>query len=167
MSKKDTFLDEYQSLLNDMMSSESEHKNLSVDISEENGDIIIDVDLAGIDPDNIDISLEGNDLHIRGYKEEIQQDEDRDYYMKEIEYGSFERVITLPHDVDIDQAEAHFEDGLLTVVLPHIEEEEPKKTAKSPQKKKQAQGQKKQAQGQKKQAQMPKKQEAKQEAKRK
>jgi HSP20 family protein len=75
------------------------------------------VDIGGIDPEQIDVTAAERTLAISG--ERYRQDcEGRVYQQMEIEYGTFERVVHLPEDVDVSQAEARYERGLLVIVMP-------------------------------------------------
>ena len=74
------------------------------------------VDIGGIDPEQIDVTAAERTLAISG--ERHRQDcEGRVYQQMEIEYGLFERVVHLPEDVDVSQAEARYERGLLVIVM--------------------------------------------------
>ena len=130
MAKTNPYLNDNRSVMDQFALTDNDDR-VSVNVSEQNGSVIVDMDLAGVDLDSIDISVEGNELRVNGYREDISEDEDRDYYMKEIHYGSFERIIPLPTKVDADGAEAELNDGVLTIMLPKIESGH-KKTASKP-----------------------------------
>jgi HSP20 family protein len=75
------------------------------------------VDIAGIDPEQVDITAAERTLVISGNRRR-QDCEGRIYQQMEIEYGQFERVVHLPADVDLSQAEARYDRGLLVIVVP-------------------------------------------------
>lgn len=75
------------------------------------------VDIAGIDPDRVNVTAAERTLAISGDRGR-QDCEGRIYQQMEIEYGSFERVVHLPEDVDLSQAEARYDRGLLVIVVP-------------------------------------------------
>jgi HSP20 family protein len=75
------------------------------------------VDIAGIDPEQVDITAAERTLMISGNRRR-QDCEGRIYQQMEIEYGQFERVVHLPADVDLSQAEARYDRGLLVIVVP-------------------------------------------------
>jgi HSP20 family protein len=80
--------------------------------------VIVEASLPGVKPDDVDVSIEGDTLTIRGeFKEETKRDEPG-YLLHEIRRGSFDRSVTLPADLKIDQAKAVFKDGLLTLTIP-------------------------------------------------
>jgi HSP20 family protein len=75
------------------------------------------VDIAGVDPDRVNVTAAERTLRISG--ERRREDCDgRVFQQMEIEYGPFERVVHLPEDVDLSQAEARYERGLLAIVVP-------------------------------------------------
>ncbi len=92
--------------------------DLAADVYEDNGNVIVKMHVPGIDPDKIEIEVEDNHLHITGSREEEREVEDKQYYRKEIRYGSFERVITLPCSVLTEKTMADFENGILIIKLP-------------------------------------------------
>lgn len=98
--------------------------DLAVDIYEEDDKIIAEMNLPGIDPEDIDIAVEDGYLKIAGSREETKEekDEERDYYSKEIKRGSFRRMIALPEHVDEDEAKAEYADGVLQISFPKKEE---------------------------------------------
>jgi HSP20 family protein len=78
------------------------------------------VEIAGIDPDQVHVGAADGAIVISGERRR-QQCEGRVYQQIEIEYGPFERVIHLPPDVDVSQAEARYDRGLLTIHIPVAE----------------------------------------------
>jgi len=88
----------------------------TVDVYETDKEITIQAELPGIDEKNIDISLSGNVLTIRGEKETEEVKEEKSYYRRERSYGRFQRSIELPEGIDEDKIEASYEKGILKVV---------------------------------------------------
>jgi HSP20 family protein len=85
--------------------------------TEEPAAFTIVVDIAGVDPDRVSVTAAERTLRISG--ERRREDCDgRVFQQMEIEYGPFERVVQLPEDVDLSQAEARYERGLLAIVVP-------------------------------------------------
>ncbi|MFO7765754.1 MAG: Hsp20/alpha crystallin family protein [Pelovirga sp.] len=97
-----------------------------VDISETEKAFTIKADVPGVKREDVKINIEDHVLNIRG--ESRQEKEDKDEKMHRVErfYGSFSRSFTLPENVDIDNVDATFKDGLLTLVVPKTEEAKPK-----------------------------------------
>jgi HSP20 family protein len=80
--------------------------------------VIIRVEIAGVKKDDLDISVQGNLLRIRGEKHSSAEPEGRLYHLMERAYGRFERTMALPHNVDDEAAEVSVADGVVTVILP-------------------------------------------------
>ena len=87
--------------------------------------IVIRADIPGITPDELNITLEGDTLAIRG---EIQRDavEDRKYVLMERPVGKFERTLNINTPINHDKVQANFKDGVLTLVLPKAESIKPR-----------------------------------------
>jgi len=99
---------------------------LSLDVRESDDDIVVTSEVPGVDPKDIDISVHGDVLSIRGEKKEEKEEKKRDYRRAERWYGSFARSITLPASVDASNIKARYKDGVLTITLPKKEEEKKK-----------------------------------------
>jgi len=76
------------------------------------------VQLPGIDPEDVHLSIEGRVLTIAGERRRPSADCRLSYYRLEIEYGSFRRRLALPEDVDVEATRAGYERGMLTIVVP-------------------------------------------------
>ena len=98
----------------------------AVDMYEDKDNIVVETQLAGIDPEKVDISIENNTLCIKGESEKKSEIEDKNYYRKEIRRGSFFRSIPLPTKVDEDNASAVNEGGVLKINIPKAPEVKPK-----------------------------------------
>ena len=97
---------------------EAAEGQLSVDVFQTKDNLIIKSTIAGVKPEDIDISVDNDMITIRGqrkYEEEIKED---DYFYQECYWGSFSRSIVLPIEVKGDEAEASLKNGVLTVILP-------------------------------------------------
>lgn len=91
----------------------------AVDVRETENDIALDVELPGIKPEEVNVSVDQGVLTISGEKhEERKEGEEGRYHTIERRYGSFTRSFTLPQGVSEDQIEAEFENGVLTVRIP-------------------------------------------------
>ena len=101
----------------------------AVDVAESDKAYEITAELAGLDEKNIDIKLVNGGLTIKGEKREESEEKQKDYYVSERRYGTFERYFTLPEGVNADKIEATFKNGVLKVTLPKTEEaQKPAKT---------------------------------------
>lgn len=100
--------------------------SLALDVYEQDEDIKVRASIPGIKPEDIDISITGDTLTIRGETQEEKEEQQGNYHMRERRFGAFHRSITLPTMVNADQAEATYENGVLTLTLPKAEEAKPK-----------------------------------------
>jgi len=101
-------------------------ESLMMDIYETKDDIVVKAAVPGVKAEDIDISVTGNLLTIKGEFKEEEGVEKANYIRRERRYGSFSRSLTLPSSVDVDKAEAEFTDGILKLTLPKVEEAKPK-----------------------------------------
>jgi HSP20 family protein len=97
---------------------------LALDVEERGDAFVITAPIPGMKPENVDISVQGDLLQIRAERQEERREEGegRRWVLREQRYGTFERMLTLPSAVKADQAQAEFQDGLLTITLPKAEE---------------------------------------------
>ena len=93
-------------------------RDLAVDIYQEKDTIIVKMQIPGIDPDKIDISVEGEHLIVAGSRQIDSETEDQQYYHREIRHGSFERIVPLPAAVEASEASAEHKNGVLKISLP-------------------------------------------------
>ncbi len=100
------------------METENEEAQLTLDVYQDNDNIYIRTMVAGIDPDDLDISLSRDMVTIKGSRKETSVIDGDDYFARELYWGSFSRTITLPTEVSIEEAEATEKHGLLTLKLP-------------------------------------------------
>ena len=100
--------------------------NPPVDVYETRDSIVLKADLPDVNKDEVDISVEGNVLTIRGERKREKEVKEKDFYRMERSYGAFARSFTLPGTVDANKIEADFAGGVLKVTLPKREESKPK-----------------------------------------
>lgn len=98
-----------------------------VDVYETDEGIVVKLDLPGVKPEDVDISVRENTLTIKGEFEAEEEKERENVHIRERRYGAFQRSISLPKAVEAEKAAAEFEDGVLRVTLPTVEEEKPKR----------------------------------------
>ena len=94
----------------------------SVDIAEDDKQIMIDVDLPGIDEKDLKVEMEGNSLIISGRREQTEKEETANYIRQERWYGEFYRSFTLPESADLDKIEARYNNGILQITIPKKED---------------------------------------------
>ena len=91
----------------------------AADVLTRGDDLVIRVELPGIDPDrDLEITVEDNMLHIRGERQETQEEKSEGYIRRETSYGSFERALQLPSDIKTEDLKASYDNGVLEVVVP-------------------------------------------------
>jgi len=99
---------------------------LPLDVVEDENEFIVKASMPGVRPEDVHITVHGNDVTMRG---EIKADEERQdshYHIRERRYGMFQRTVSLTTPISPDKAQAHFENGVLTLTLPKAEEAKPK-----------------------------------------
>ncbi|MFN8455846.1 MAG: Hsp20/alpha crystallin family protein [Anaerolineae bacterium] len=94
--------------------------NPQVDVTENDKEIKVAAELPGLDEKDIEVSLSGDMLTISGEKKAEKEDQRENYYRMERSYGSFQRSIALPVEVDTDKVEATFKNGVLQITLPKL-----------------------------------------------
>ncbi len=98
----------------------------SVDVAETADKVVVTAEVPGIDVNDIDISLTGDILTIKGEKKSEREEKEENYHLVERSYGSFARSLQLPAGVQADKIEATYKQGVLTVTCPKKEEIKPK-----------------------------------------
>jgi HSP20 family protein len=91
---------------------------LAGEVEETERDVVVRLEVPGLDKDACRIRIEGNMLYLAGEKHYERESGDSTYHVMERAYGAFQRAIPLPRNVDADKAEAHCRNGVLTVRLP-------------------------------------------------
>jgi HSP20 family protein len=99
---------------------------LAVDMYETDQDVVVKSSVPGIKPEDIDITITGDTLTIKGETKAEEKVERANYVRQERRYGAFSRSLTLPTTIVAEQAKAEFENGVLTLTLPKAEEVKPK-----------------------------------------
>jgi HSP20 family protein len=97
-----------------------EEGQLSLDIYETDKNIVIRSTIAGVKPDDLDITIDNDMLTIRGKRHDECEEEGREYLYRECYWGSFSRSVILPVEVDEKKIDATLESGVLTIVLKKI-----------------------------------------------
>ena len=100
--------------------------SLAVDMYETDDEVVVKTAVPGIKSEDIDVSITGDVLTIKGETKAEEKVEKANYIRQERRYGAFSRSLTLPSTVVADKATAEFENGILTLTLPKAEEVKPK-----------------------------------------
>jgi HSP20 family protein len=102
---------------------ENEEGQLTVDVYQNPAEIVIQAIVAGVKPEDLDISITQDMVTLRGKREDSRRIERENFFYQELYWGSFTRSILLPQEVDPDDAEATLKNGLLTIKLPKLDKE--------------------------------------------
>jgi HSP20 family protein len=94
---------------------------LSVDVYETSTEIVIKTMVAGVKPDDLDVSITRDTVTIHGHREEDRTVSNTDYINRELYWGSFSRTISLPEEIDVEEAEAVEKFGLLIIRMPKLD----------------------------------------------
>jgi len=100
---------------------EENEGQLLLDVYQDEKNIYIKSTIAGVKPEDIEISLHSDMLTIRGARRREQEIEEKDYFYQECYWGNFSRSIILPIEVKAEQISASLKGGVLTVILPKAE----------------------------------------------
>lgn len=98
----------------------------ALDLYQTESDVIIHASLPGMKADDMQISVTGELLTLKGEFKEKAEKKEKAYHLREQRFGSFERTVSLPTNVVADKAKAEFEDGILTITIPKAEEAKPR-----------------------------------------
>lgn len=100
---------------------------LAVDVYHTDDEIVIQSTIAGVKPEDLDISIENDTVSISGERKNVIEDKGKNYFYQECFWGAFSREIILPEEVDGGRAEATMKDGVFTLRIPKIERQKVKK----------------------------------------
>ena len=95
---------------------------LAVDVYETDDAVVVKTAVPGISPEDLDVSVTGDVLTIRGETKAEEEIKEGNYIRRERRYGRFSRSVTLPGHLETDKTEAEFKDGVLTLTVPKSEE---------------------------------------------
>ena len=100
--------------------------SLAVDMYQTDDEVVVKAAVPGIKAEDVQISVTGDVLTIKGETKEKSEVKEKAYHIREQRWGAFERSVSLPTAVMSDKARAEFEDGVLTVTLPKAESVKPR-----------------------------------------
>ena len=103
-----------------------EEERVSLDMYQTDNDVVVEASVPGVKPEELDVSISGDMLTIKGERKEEREVKEENYLRRERTFGSFERLVTLPVAVKMENITAEFENGVLTVTMPKAEEVKPK-----------------------------------------
>jgi len=99
---------------------------LAIDAFQTNDSVVVKAPIAGVKPQDLEISVTDEVLHVRGHRKQESQEDQDSYFVQECYWGSFSRSFVLPVPVDADKAQANLKDGILTIVIPKQEKSKTK-----------------------------------------
>ncbi len=100
---------------------------LTIDVYQTEGDIVIKSTIAGVKPEDLDVAINNDMVTIKGERKQEEEVEGENYYYQECYWGSFSRSVVLPVDVVVEKAEASLKNGILTIRLPKAQTNKTKK----------------------------------------
>lgn len=105
---------------------------LTVDVYQTPTEIVIESPIAGVDPEDLDISITEESVTVRGKRERTEQVRDENYFYQECYWGRFSRSVILPQEIDPERAEATIRNGVLVIHLPKLVRQKSKKLKVKP-----------------------------------
>jgi HSP20 family protein len=90
----------------------------AVDVAESDGEVIVKMEVPGVEKDQLHLTVADDRLTVRGETRKESEEKRKSYYRQEIRYGSFERTVALPVEVDPAKAHAELKNGMLKIALP-------------------------------------------------
>ena len=106
---------------------DSEVGQLALDIYHTKDNLIVKSTVAGVKPEDLDITIADDRVTIRGERKQEEEIKEEDFLMQECYWGSFYRSFELPFEVDVDKSAADIKDGILTLILPKASRSKTKK----------------------------------------
>ena len=100
---------------------------LTIDVYQTPNEIVIKSTIAGVKPEDIDISITNDMITIKGRRQKDEEVKEEDYYYQECYWGPFSRSVILPVDVEVEKTDASMKNGILTIRLPKVEKVKTKK----------------------------------------
>jgi len=121
-----TFVENFDRLMSNRVAAEGgDARLLPIDVVETPDKWVVRAAVPGVAPENLDVNIENNVLTIKGQARQFEEFTEAKVYRRELVLGSFTRSIRLPNNVSVDQVEAEFENGLVTISLPKVVEVKP------------------------------------------
>jgi HSP20 family protein len=100
---------------------------IPLDVVQQGDNIVVKASVPGVNPEDIDVSIENDVLTIKGQTKEEREHQEGNYLMRERRSGSFYRALRLPDTLDSDQAQSHYENGVLSITFPRLESKRAKR----------------------------------------
>ncbi len=94
---------------------------LAIDLYKTGSDLVLRSTIAGVKPEDLEITIQGDIIEIKGVRSMPQDLGEKNYFIKECYWGPFSRQVILPEEVDPSRAQANLKDGILTIKVPALE----------------------------------------------
>jgi HSP20 family protein len=108
---------------NNWIEEENDEAELSIDVYQTPTDIVVQTMVAGIKPEDLELSIARDIITIRGKREENRNIDEENYFTKELYWGKFSRTISLPAEVEPEEVEATEKHGLITIKIKKVDKE--------------------------------------------
>ena len=108
---------------NGWMEEENEELELTVDVYQTPTDIVLQTMVAGVKPEDLELTIARDMITIRGKREENRNIDEENYFIKELYWGKFSRTVLLPQEVEPEEVEATEKHGLLTIKIQKVDKE--------------------------------------------
>ncbi len=105
------------------MEEENDEAELAVDVYQTSDDIVVQTMVAGVKPDDLELTIARDMITIRGKREESRSIDEDNYFTKELYWGKFSRTISLPAEVEPEEVEATERHGLLTIKMQKVDKQ--------------------------------------------
>jgi HSP20 family protein len=116
--RDDVFDDLFREAFRRPISEEGEVVEPAVDVAESDGEVIVKMEVPGVEKDQLHLTVSDDRLTVRGETRKESEEKRKNYYRQEIHYGAFQRSVPLPVEVDAAKAHAELKNGMLKVALP-------------------------------------------------
>lgn len=110
--------EDYNDEVKEDAEGEEQEGQLTVDVFQDDTNVVIQSTIAGVSPDDLDVSITNDMVTIRGERRHSYDIDEEDYFYQECYWGTFSRSIILPVEIDADRAEAKIKNGILTIRIP-------------------------------------------------
>ena len=100
--------------------NENENGILTLDVFQKDDEIVVKSAIAGVGGKDLDVSITNDSVTIKGARKEEEKEKGKDYFYRELHWGSFSRKVILPEEVNADAARATLKNGILTITLPKL-----------------------------------------------
>jgi HSP20 family protein len=111
---------------NGSMMAQGAPATLPLDLSENENEFVIKASLPGVKPEDVDVTVQGDTLTIRGESKTDEEKKGEHWHLRERRFGQFQRSVSLPARVSADAARAQYDHGVLVLTLPKAEEAKPR-----------------------------------------